>query len=122
MEPKRYLHITLRSQVWNDQVESFRSQNMKYCQDCDALVEGGCALQMDGETCAPLWLLISPVRPTLATHPLLTCPGYDHVCPWTGTAIGRANIHCFYCFLTFITVLMYFACFVLVYGLVLAAK
>mmetsp|Transcript_7463 Transcript_7463/g.18998 ORF Transcript_7463/g.18998 Transcript_7463/m.18998 type:complete len:158 (-) Transcript_7463:90-563(-) len=48
--------------------------------------------------------------------------GYDHVCPWTGTAIGKANMCFFYFFVSMVTVLMYFACFILIYGLILEAK
>lgn len=47
--------------------------------------------------------------------------GYDHVCPWTGTAIGRFNLYVFYGFVVSVTILMYFSCFVLIYGLVLTS-
>lgn len=46
--------------------------------------------------------------------------GYDHVCPWTGTAIGRLNLYVFYGFVVSVTILMYFSCFFLIYGLVLS--
>lgn len=32
--------------------------------------------------------------------------GFDHVCPWTGTAIGRRNITVFYIFLCSLFVLV----------------
>ena len=41
---------------------------------------------------------------------------FDHTCPWTGTAIGKNNLHTFYCFVTGTQMLFYFSIFVAVAG------
>lgn len=33
--------------------------------------------------------------------------GFDHVCPFTGTAIGESNLKCFYCFVGLVQALIY---------------
>lgn len=42
---------------------------------------------------------------------------FDHVCPFTGTAIGQLNIRSFYMFTFAIQVLIYFSLFVLIWSL-----
>ena len=42
--------------------------------------------------------------------------GYDHLCPWTGTAIGEKNLRYFYCFVGGITLLLLYVLFVVIYA------
>jgi hypothetical protein len=42
--------------------------------------------------------------------------GFDHVCPFTGTAIGANNLSCFYSFTVSVQILIYFAIGVACYG------
>ena len=43
-------------------------------------------------------------------------PGFDHVCPFTGTAIGRNNLCAFYVFTGSVQVLIWYAIGVGIYG------
>ena len=47
----------------------------------------------------------------------LVIDGFDHTCPWTGTAIGKRNLSFFYCFVTGSQVLLYFSIFIVCLGL-----
>jgi len=41
---------------------------------------------------------------------------YDHVCPWTGTAIGKKNMCCFQAFVSSCAIMFIFAIFIVVAG------
>jgi hypothetical protein len=43
--------------------------------------------------------------------------GYDHLCPWTGTAIGERNLRVFYCFVASVNFLLFYVLFIVVYGI-----
>ena len=43
--------------------------------------------------------------------------GYDHLCPWTGTAIGERNLRCFYTFVGSVNFLLFYVLFIVVYGI-----
>ena len=42
--------------------------------------------------------------------------GYDHLCPWTGTAIGAKNLRYFYCFVAGINILLLYVLFIVIYA------
>jgi hypothetical protein len=48
--------------------------------------------------------------------------GYDHMCPWTGTAIGKGNLNYFWAFAGSLNVLLYYNFVVIAYGLVMRFK
>lgn len=43
---------------------------------------------------------------------------YDHLCPWTGTGIGKGNMFCFKCFVLCVNVLCYFSIAIVAYVLI----
>lgn len=84
---------------WNEQVGSYRPQGAMYCRECHVskfewrtyYLDSTCNLTGNG-LCFSIQALVYD---------------YDHVCPWTGTAIGKGNMLPFKIFVFSVNVLCY---------------
>lgn len=84
---------------WNEQVGSYRPQGAMYCRECQVskfewrtyYLDSTCNLTGNG-LCFSIQALVYD---------------YDHVCPWTGTAIGKGNMLPFKIFVFSVNVLCY---------------
>mmetsp|Transcript_11932 Transcript_11932/g.28582 ORF Transcript_11932/g.28582 Transcript_11932/m.28582 type:complete len:116 (-) Transcript_11932:171-518(-) len=84
---------------WNEQVGSYRPPGALYCRECGVRKS---------------WLLEhynTFVQSTkfVAFSLQVLIQDYDHLCPWTGTGIGRKNMLAFKIFLVGINILCYFS-------------
>lgn len=86
---------------WNEQVGSFRPPGALYCRECGVSVSDS-----RSRSCA-----FSSTHTSFATNVRLKVliQDYDHLCPWTGTGIGRGNMLAFKVFVVGVNILCYFS-------------
>ena len=91
---------------WNEQVGSYRPAGAMYCRECKVRLNK-CIYpsSVHSKSCCNMFRTHSHLFSTCYFQALVY--DYDHVCPWTGTAIGKGNMLPFKIFVFSVNVLCY---------------